>query len=273
MLLTYAPSGALVEAVAQQQQQQEAAGRGSSNLPTPRPTPTAPAPASNRLSSAGNFSTLAAGSTPGDAPPTDGAARTNLLHCLQQQQHQEQQQGGAGSGLGPRAASNGGGSVSGSGSSRLGLHSHSATAAARMAREASIKAAQHAADTAVLSRSSSSHGVQAAASGAATAAALEQQQQQWVEEQHLLAVQFAAASAQLASGLATARRVLADLVLGQAPSPQAQAELEAELDRLNLEEALTEVVYQVRVALCGGGLYAHRVHCCVRECGGVAGWV
>jgi hypothetical protein len=123
-----------------------------------------------------------------------------------------------------------------------------------MAREASMKAAQHAAAgaPAMLSRSSSHGGSQAAAAAAAAAAALEQQQQQqqqqqWDEEHHLLAVQFAAASAQLTSGLATARRVLADLVLGAGPSPQAVAELEAELARLNLEEALTEVVYQVRV--------------------------
>ena len=42
-------------------------------------------------------------------------------------------------------------------------------------------------------------------------------------------------------------QVLFDLVLGASPSPQQQAELESELQSLGLEEALSEVVYQVRV--------------------------
>jgi hypothetical protein len=40
-------------------------------------------------------------------------------------------------------------------------------------------------------------------------------------------------------------QVLVDLVLGASPSPQQQAELESELQSLGLEEALSEVVYQV----------------------------
>jgi hypothetical protein len=126
---------------------------------------------------------------------------------------------------------------SGGGSSKLGLN-HSATAAARLGREASFKGANT--DTAALNRSNS-RGVQVSEA----TAMLQQQQQQAEEEHHMLAVQFAAASAQLASALATARQVLSDLVLGASPNAQQQAELEAELNGLNLEEAITEVVYQV----------------------------
>jgi hypothetical protein len=154
---------------------------------------------------------------------------------VQQQQQQQQQQGGGGSGLGLRTGSSGGGS------SKFGLN-HSATAAARLGREASFKAAN--AETAALSRSNS-RGVQVSEATATLQQQQQQQQQQQVEEHHMLAVQFAAASAQLASALATARQVLADLVLGASPNAQQQAALEAGLNGLDLEEALSELVYQV----------------------------
>jgi hypothetical protein len=72
----------------------------------------------------------------------------------------------------------------------------------------------------------------------------QQQQQQLSLEQDL-----ATANAQLASALATARQVLSELVLGQDPALDTAQALQAELCSLGLEEALTEVVYQVQEKL------------------------
>jgi hypothetical protein len=91
--------------------------------------------------------------------------------------------------------------------------------------------------------------------------AAQQQQQQQDQDQALLALQAAAASAALASALATARQVLVELVLGAAPSPQDLAQLDGQLAGLNLEEALSEVVYQVGGA-GGGGCALLCLPCC-----------
>lgn len=112
----------------------------------------------------------------------------------------------------------------GLGSSRLNS-THSATAAARLARQASSRLA--------------------AGQAAAVDDQYGHQQQQEQQQQSDLAVQLAAANAELASALATARQVLADLVLGSDPEPSSAAEVQGQLSGLSLEEALSEVVYQV----------------------------
>jgi type II secretory pathway component HofQ len=69
------------------------------------------------------------------------------------------------------------------------------------------------------------------------------------EQQDSLEQELAVANAQLASALATARQVLSELVLGQEPGLESAQALQAELSNLSLEEALSEVVYQVQEKL------------------------
>eukprot|EP00775_Hariotina_reticulata_P001932 gene1932-2262_t len=107
------------------------------------------------------------------------------------------------------------------------LLSHSASEAARLARQASDKAA------AVLSAAGS------AGSGIAQAA-------DELSEVHQLQQQLVEANAQLESVLATVRQVLKELVLGAGPPDELVAQLERELAGLSAEEAVSEVVYQVQ---------------------------
>lgn len=141
------------------------------------------------------------------------------------------------------------------GSSRLGSSRHTATAAVRVAQEAgSLRAVTaHNTDAATTPNGLLSHTQQQQQH---MEKLQHQQEREEEEEQHMLALQFAAASAQLASALATARQVLSDLVLGADPSQQLRAELESELTGLNLEEALSEVVYQVQDKLTAAAAVA-----------------
>jgi hypothetical protein len=150
------------------------------------------------------------------------------------------------------------GSSSSSGS-RLDVH-HTATAAARMAREASLKASHAAAVNGLTPISSSHTAADTADTGLNEVPDLLAAQQQQ-QDQALLALQAAAASAALASALATARQVLVELVLGASPSPQALAQLDGQLAGLNLDEALSEVVYQV-----GGPCALSPMPCCCCCC-------
>jgi len=149
------------------------------------------------------------------------------------------------SGLRRQYSTSGGGTSS----SLLGGN-HSATAAARMAREASLKSAHndHGSAAVALDSDRSAARLDAVLSGNASEASLQQQQLQ-CDEQHALAMQYAAASVQLASALATARQVLSDLILGSEPTDGHRSDLEAEMADLTLEEALSEVVYQVQEKL------------------------
>lgn len=101
--------------------------------------------------------------------------------------------------------------------------SHSATTAARLARQASARStAEHTAGDA-------------------------DPEMLWQEQQHPreLAAQLAAANAELVSALATARQVLADLVLGSEPEAAAAAQVQDWLLSFGLDEALSEIVHQV----------------------------
>jgi hypothetical protein len=178
-----------------------------------------------------------------------GAAAT-VLQAQAQQQASGQEHLAAGIIELQRAYSSS--SITGSRSgSQLPL-SHSATAAARMAREASMKAAAAAAHGFAVQHPDGPDTLPGSAGDSWSGQRSHQQQlagaaEQEQEEEHaLLSLNYAAASAQLASALATARQVLKDLVLGSSPSPQQQAGLDAELAGLTLEEALSEVVYQVQ---------------------------
>lgn len=117
---------------------------------------------------------------------------------------------------------------------------HSATAAARLARQASARSAA------------------AQAEPMGFAATSDDRHQQ----QHNLALQLAAAKAELASAVATARQVLSDLMLGSEAQQDQVAEVQAELSLLSLEEVMTEVVYQVR----------GRLHQLCRGTVGMLGW-
>lgn len=162
------------------------------------------------------------------------------------------------SGLRRQYSTSGGGTSS----SLLGGN-HSATAAARMAREASLKSTHNdhgstapgSGVAAALDSDRSAARLDAVLSANASEASLQQQQQQ-CDEQHALAMQYAAASAQLASALATARQVLADLILGSEPTDSHRSDLEAEMAELTLEEALSEVVYQVQEKLSAAAAVA-----------------
>lgn len=152
---------------------------------------------------------------------------------LQVLQHQDSS---AGSPASPGLLSTGRVSATAAASGR-GSWAHSATAAARLARQASSRsAAAQTGDSVAATRSRPyEQDFPAAESG--------QTQQQGLEQD------LATANAQLASALATARQVLSELVLGQEPAAAAATALQAELCSLGLEEALTEVVYQVQEKL------------------------
>ena len=193
------PTGALAEAVASQPPA-AAAGAGST-ASTPRRIITAAAaapPAANRGSSTGTNSIAAQSSAGGPNTPLQQGQPAELTGS---------QAARGGSGLGQMYSSIASGRIGGS-SGRLGLN-HSATAAARLAREASIKAASHADPAAAAGAPHNQQHEQQLHQ--------QQQQQQQVEEdeeQQQLALHFAAASAALASALATARQVLASHFIG-----------------------------------------------------------
>jgi hypothetical protein len=156
---------------------------------------------------------------------------------LQLLQHQNSDAGALGS---PGVLSSSRMSAAAAEGSTHGSWAHSATAAARLARQASNKSAQTGDSLAPTPSKTAAQGV-----CNFTHAEGDSCQQQ----QHSLEQELAVANAQLASALATARQVLNELVLGQDPGPDAAQALQNELAGLSLEEALTEVVYQVQEKL------------------------
>jgi hypothetical protein len=206
------PAGALAEAIAQPPEAQAAA------------VATAAAGAAPRVSSRSSSFARASSSSSRFKPAP-----------LQPLQHQDSDAGVLGS---PGVLSSSRTSAAAAVGSARGSWTHSATAAARLARQASNKSAAAQTGDSVAPTPS-----KADADDFANAEC------DIPEQQHSLQQELAVANAQLSSALATARQVLSELVLGQEPGLECAQALQVELSGLSLEEALTEVVYQVQEKL------------------------